>query len=134
MSQPRFTGLVLMAFSGLVLALAATGLYGVLAYTVAQRRREIGVRAALGSTRGRIMTMVLREGLGVTAVGLALGMAVAALAMRATTHVLFGVAPLDPVAFLVAPLVLSVVAVAACPGPARRAAAVDPVEAISADS
>lgn len=78
--------------------------------------------------------MVLREGLGMTAVGLALGMAVAALAMRATTHVLFGVAPLDPVAFLVAPLVLSVVAVAACLGPARRAAAVDLVEAISPDS
>lgn len=92
------------------------------------------MRAALGSTRGRIMAMVLREGLGMTAVGLALGMAVAALAMRATTHVLFGVAPLDPVAFLVAPLVLSVVAVAACLGPARRAAAVDLVEAISPDS
>ena len=133
-SQPRFTAVVLLAFSGLALALAATGLYGVLSYTVAQRRREIGLRAALGSTRGQIMAMVLREGLGVTAVGLALGVAVASVAMRATTHVLFGVAPLDPVAFLVAPLVLAVVAVAACLGPAWRAAAIDPVEALSADA
>jgi putative ABC transport system permease protein len=80
------------------------------------------------------MAMVLREGLGVTAVGLALGVGVASVAMRATRHVLFGVAPLDPVAFLVAPLVLAVVAVAACLGPAWRAAAIDPVEALSADA
>jgi ABC-type antimicrobial peptide transport system permease subunit len=133
-SQPRFTAVVSMAFSGLALALAVTGLYGVLSYTVAQRRREIGLRAALGSTRGQIMTMVLREGLGMTAVGLALGVAAASVVMRATTNVLFGLAPLDPVAFLVAPLVLAGVAVAACLGPAWRAAAVDPVEALSADS
>lgn len=132
-SQPRFTALVLTAFSGLALTLAATGLYGVLSYTVAQRRREIGLRAALGSTRGQTMALVVREGLAVTAVGLALGLAVAALAVRAMTHVLFGVAPRDPVAFLVAPLVLLLVATAACLVPARRAAAIDPAEALSAE-
>ena len=113
-SEPRFTTLVLTAFSGLALALAATGLYGVLSYAVAQRRREIGLRAALGATRGELMTMVLREGLGVTLVGLALGLAVAALARRATGNVLFGVAPLDPLAFSLAPLLLVAVAFAAC--------------------
>jgi putative ABC transport system permease protein len=132
-SEPRFTALVLAAFSGLALALAATGLYGVLSYTVAQRRREIGLRAALGATRAELMAMVLREGLGVTAVGLALGMAVAALAMRATAKVLFGVAPLDAVAFSVAPLLLVVVAFAACLLPAWRAATIDPVAALSAE-
>ncbi len=132
-SEARFTTLVLTAFSGLALTLAATGLYGVLSYTVAQRRREIGLRAALGATRREIMTMVLREGLGVTAVGLALGVAMAAVVMRATAHVLFGVAPLDPVAFSVAPLMLLVVAVAACLVPAWRAATIDPAAALSAE-
>ena len=132
-SEPRFTALVLAAFSGLALTLAATGLYGVLSYTVAQRRREIGLRAALGATRGELMAMVLREGLGVTAVGLALGVAVAAFAMRTTANVLFGVAPLDAVAFSVAPLLLVVVAFAACLLPAWRAATIDPVAALSAE-
>jgi len=132
-SEPRFTALVLGAFSGLALTLAATGLYGVLSYTVAQRRREIGLRAALGATRVELMAMVLREGLGVTAVGLALGVAVAALAMRATANVLFRVAPLDTVAFSMAPLLLVVVAFAACLLPAWRAATIDPVAALSAE-
>ncbi|HEY7190146.1 MAG TPA: ABC transporter permease, partial [Vicinamibacterales bacterium] len=79
-SEPRFTALVLAVFSGLALTLAATGLSGVLSYIVAQRRREIGLRAALGATRAELMTMVLREGLRVTVVGLALGLTVAAVA------------------------------------------------------
>jgi len=79
------------------------------------------------------MAMVLREGLGVTAVGLALGVAVAAPAMRAMASVLFGVAPLDTVAFVMAPLVLVVVAFAACLVPAWRAATIDPVAALSAE-
>jgi ABC-type antimicrobial peptide transport system permease subunit len=132
-SEPRFTALVLAAFSGLALTLAATGLYGVLSYTVVQRRREIGLRTALGATRGELMAMVLREGLGTTMVGLVLGIGVAALVMRATADLLFGVAPLDVVAFSVAPLLLVVVAFAACLLPAWRAATIDPVAALSAE-
>ena len=114
-------------------SLAATGLSGVLSYTVAQRRREIGLRAALGATRRDLMAMVLREGLGVTAVGVALGVAVAALATRATASVLFGVSPLDTVTFFTAPLLLVVVAFAACLFPAWRAATIDPAAALSAE-
>jgi putative ABC transport system permease protein len=132
-SEPRFTTLVLAAFAMLALALATTGLYGVLSYNVAQRRREIGVRAALGATRGDLMNMVLREGLAVTVVGLALGVAVAAFATRAMASVLFGVAPLDAVAFSTAPLLLVLVAFVACLMPAWRAAAVDPAEALRAE-
>ena len=132
-SEPRFTTLVLTAFSGLALALAATGLYGVLSYTVVQRQREMGLRAALGATRAELMAMVLREGLGVTAVGIAIGMAVAAVATRATANILFGVTPLDAIAFSVAPIVLIVVALAACLLPAWRAATVDPAAALSAE-
>ncbi|MPY89131.1 MAG: FtsX-like permease family protein [Luteitalea sp.] len=132
-SEPRFTTFVLGAFAMLALALATTGLYGVLSYNVAQRRREIGVRAALGATRGDLVRMVLREGLTVTVTGLAVGVAVAAFATRAMASVLFGVAPLDAIAFSVAPLLLVVVAYAACLIPAWRAAGIDPAEALRAE-
>jgi ABC-type antimicrobial peptide transport system permease subunit len=129
-SEPRFTALVLAAFSGLALALAATGLYGVLSYTVAQRRREIGLRAALGATRGELMAMVLREGLTTTVIGLAVGVVTATFATRAMASALFGVTPLDTVAFSVGPLLLFVVAWLACLIPARRAVGIDPAEAL----
>jgi ABC-type antimicrobial peptide transport system permease subunit len=131
--EPRFAALVLAAFAALALALATTGLYGVLSYNIAQRRREIGVRAALGATRGDLMRMVLREGLTVTTLGLAAGLAIAALATRAMASLLFGVTALDSVAFSVGPLLLLVVATAACLIPARRAAALNPVTALKAD-
>jgi putative ABC transport system permease protein len=132
-SEPRFIALTLGAFAALALMLAATGLYGVLSYGVAQRRREIGLRAALGATRGELMAMVFREGLGVTAAGIALGLAVAALAMRTTASMLFGVAPLDIVSFSIAPVLLAAVAAAACLSPAWRAATTDPVAALGAE-
>jgi ABC-type antimicrobial peptide transport system permease subunit len=132
-SEPRFTALVMAAFSVLALTLAATGLYGVLSYTVAQRQREIGLRSVLGATRGRLIAMVLREGLGVTALGLVLGLAIATLAMREMANVLFGVSPFDIVAFTLAPLVLGAVACAACLLPAWRAATTNPVSALNAE-
>ena len=131
--QPRFAAFVLITFSSLALVLAATGLYGVLSYNVAQRRREISVRAALGATSGQLVRMVLREGFAVTATGLMAGVAVSALSMRAISSVLFGVTPLDTVAFFVGPFLLSVVAGAACIIPARRAARVDPATALKAE-
>jgi ABC-type antimicrobial peptide transport system permease subunit len=130
LAQPRFAAAALAAFALLAVVLAATGLYGVLSYNVSQRRREIGVRSALGAGRGALVGLVLRQGLGVTAAGLALGLAGAAALSRLLESLLFGVEPLDAVAFAAAPLLLLAVAILACLVPARRAAAVDPTEAL----
>jgi hypothetical protein len=128
--QPRFAMTVLLAFALLALLLASVGLYGVLSYGVQQRRREMGVRAALGAERGELIGLVMRRGLGVTALGLAVGLVASVATTRALAGLLFGVTPLDPVAFAAAPLVLLPVAVAACLLPAMRAASVDPSEAL----
>jgi putative ABC transport system permease protein len=132
-AQPRFAAWLLALFAGLALAVAATGLYGVLSYNVSERRREIGIRAALGATRGRLMRLVLRQGLGFTLAGLALGLLAAAATSRLLSTLLFGVTPFDSVAFAVAPAVLIVVALAACLVPAWRAAATDPAVALRAE-
>lgn len=130
---PRFTTAVLMAFATLALALATTGLYGVVSYDVAQRRREIGVRAALGATRRDLLRLIVRDGLTATGVGLAAGMLLAALLTRAMASALFGVAPLDVVAFSSAALLVLAVACVACAIPARRALAIDPAAALRAE-
>jgi putative ABC transport system permease protein len=132
-AQPRFAALTLALFAALGLAVAATGLYGVLSYSVTERRREIGVRAALGATRGKVIGLVLRQGLAFTVAGLAVGLIAAAGASRFLSSLLFGVTPYDAVAFAIAPAVLIVVALAACLVPAWRAAAVDPAEALRAE-
>ena len=132
-AQPRFAAWLLALFAGLALAVAATGLYGVLSYNVSERRREIGIRAALGATRGRLMRLVLRQGLGFTLAGLALGLMAAAATSRLLSTLLFGVTPFDSVAFAVAPAVLILVALAACLVPAWRAAATDPAVALRAE-
>jgi putative ABC transport system permease protein len=132
-AQPRFAAWLLSLFAGLALAVAATGLYGVLSYNVSERRREIGIRAVLGATRGRLVRLVLRQGLGFTLAGLALGLMAAAATSRLLSTLLFGVTPFDRVAFAVAPAVLILVALAACLVPAWRAAATDPAEALRAE-
>jgi predicted permease len=132
-SQPRFAASVLGAFAVLAALLAATGLYGVLSYHVSQRRRELGVRAALGADRGRLMRLVLRQGLVVTGAGLVVGLAGAAAGTRLMGRLLFGVTPLDAISFAAAPALLGLVALAACLVPALRAAAVDPAEALKAE-
>ena len=131
---PRFTTAVLIAFATLALALATTGLYGVLSYDVARRRREIAVRTALGATRGDLVRLIVHEGLTTTGIGLAGGVLLAALLTRAMASALFGVAPLDVVAFSAAPLLLLVVACTACVMPARRALAIDPADALRVES
>jgi putative ABC transport system permease protein len=129
-SQPRFATSVILAFAGLAVMLAAIGLYGVLSYGVTQRRREMGVRAALGATRGNLVGMVVSEGMILVATGLVLGIAGAASLSRLMASLLFGISPLDAVSFGVAPAILLAVAVLACAIPARRAASADPAEAL----
>jgi predicted permease len=131
--QPRFATMVLGAFAALAVALASVGLYGVLSYGVAQRRRELALRAALGARRADLVGLVLREGLLVTIAGAALGLVAATGLTRWMQGVLFGVTPLDAVSFAFAPLVLLPVAVAACLLPARRAGATDPAIALRGD-
>lgn len=121
---------ILVAFAGVALALSAVGLYGVLSYQVSQRRREMGVRAALGASRASIMGLVLRQGLGVTLAGLALGALGAAWLSRLIEGLLFGVAAHDAVVFAASGGVLTLVAFAASLLPARQAASVDPIDAL----
>jgi putative ABC transport system permease protein len=131
--QPRFATAVLAMFATLALVLAATGLYGVLSYSVSQRRREIGIRSALGATRGNLIGLVVRQGLIVTVVGLVLGMLASVLATRLMQPLLFGITPLDVPSFAVMPAILLMVAMAACVVPARRAAATDPAETLRSE-
>lgn len=130
MAQPRFASLVLGAFALVGLALASAGLFAVLSYAVAQRRHELSIRAALGAGQARLMRMVLREGLGVTAIGLGLGLAGAAALSRLLSGLLFQVTPLDSLSFVAAPLLLMPAAVAASLVPAYRAGSVDPAVAL----
>lgn len=127
LSSRRTSMLLALAFGLLALFLAAIGIYGVLAYLVAQRRREIGIRVALGSTHSGIVKLVVREGFILVGVGLALGM-LAAISLRSVIRSeIYGVGPLDPLVVGGVTLVFGVVALCACMVPARRAAQVDPV-------
>ena len=127
---PRFTAFVIGAFAVLALSLATAGLYGVLSFGVTQRRREIGVRAALGATPGDLVVMVLKQGMTVTVIGLAIGLGGSIVASRAMASVLFGVEALDGVAFIIPSAVVLLVAAASCYLPARRAAAIEPAEVL----
>ena len=129
-AQPRFAAVTVAAFALLALALSAAGLYGAMSYRVSQRRRELGVRSALGATRRHIVNLVLGQGLVVAATGLVAGLMGAVLSSRLLEKLLFGVKPLDPVAFVVAPALLLVAALTACIVPAWRGAAVEPTEAL----
>jgi putative ABC transport system permease protein len=120
-----------LGFAGLLLA--AIGLYGVLSFSTAQRGREIGVRMALGAARGNVVGLIVREGMGVVAIGAAIGLVLAALASRALAPFLFGVNPLDPATFVGMTALLGVVALAASLLPARRAARADPLVALRQD-
>src|SRR5262249_4116855 len=115
------------AFGGLALFLAAIGIYGVLAYLVTQRRREIGIRVALGSTAGGVVRLILREAIVLVGAGLAFGLAGSVALRRAVANELYGVSPLDPAVISAVVAVLASVAVLAAVGPVRRALRVDPV-------
>jgi predicted permease len=131
---PRRTSMLLAnAFGAVALFLATLGIYGVLAYLVAQRTREIGIRVALGSTRGSILKLVLREGLQLVAIGLLLGIIGALFMQRAIANEIYDVRPLDPLVLASVTVILTTVALAACAIPARRAARVDPILALRSE-
>ena len=130
LSRPRFNLVLLSAFALVALALSAVGIYGVLAYLVTQRTREIGIRMALGARAADVLRLVLREGMGPVVLGGGAGMIAAVVATRALRTMLFGVTPLDPVSFAAAPALLALVALLACYLPARRATRVDPLVAL----
>lgn len=127
LSTPRFTGVLLGAFAGLALILSAIGIYGVLSYVVSRRTREIGIRIAIGAQRSQVLRLVLRSGLTLALIGVAIGVAAAAWASRLMRGLLHDVQPGDPATFVAVAVVLSAVALLASLVPAWRATRVDPV-------
>jgi putative ABC transport system permease protein len=130
LSSRRANMMLMSVLAVLALALAATGIFGVIAYVVGRRTREIGIRMALGARQADVVKMVLEHGLALTAIGIALGLAGAIAATRMLKTLLFSTSPTDPLTFALVTLFFVLVATAACLIPARRAAAVDPSSAI----
>jgi putative ABC transport system permease protein len=133
LSQERFAAVLMGAFAALALVLAAAGLYAVLSQLVAQRRQEIGIRMALGAGASDVARLVLGRGVGLTAVGVVLGLTAAWAAARLLANQLFGVTPHDPVSFIAVPLTLLTIALLASWLPARSALSVDPASALRAE-
>jgi putative ABC transport system permease protein len=129
-AQPRFNTALLGAFAALALAMAVVGLYAVMAVSVAQRTHELGVRFALGAQRRDVIALVLRQGMKLVAIGIALGLAGSWALTRVLTTLLYQVKATDPLTFLAAPAVLIAVALLACWAPARQAAKVDPITSL----
>lgn len=132
-SQPRFATILLIAFAALALLLAAIGLYGVLAYTVTQRSHEIGIRLALGAQRSDILHMVLSKALVLTSAGAGIGLCAALPVSRFLAGQIFGISRFDSIAFIGAGAVLGITTVVASLVPARRAASIDPMQALRAE-
>ena len=133
LAQSRFTLAILGIFAAIALLLAAIGLYGVIAFAVAERTREIGVRIALGATRHDVLRLVMQRGLLLTGAGLAIGLAGALALGRTVTSLLYGVSPTDSFTLLAVAMFLTLVAMLASYLPARRATRVDPMVALRAD-
>ena len=127
LSQPRFITFLLALFAGAALTLAAIGIYGTISLLVAERTQEMGIRLALGADRPAILKLVLGQGLLLTVMGLAIGVAGAVMLTRTLSGLIYGVGRLDPLTFAAVPALLCVVALLACFLPARRAASVDPI-------
>jgi putative ABC transport system permease protein len=130
LASRRFSAELVGGFAGLALLLASIGIYGLLAYMVGQRSREIGIRMALGARRGDILRMFLRKGLALAGVGIVAGVVVSASTASLMASLLYGVRPHDPAVFLIVPLLLFAVAVLASYRPAWRATKVDPMIAL----
>ena len=130
LAERRFTMLVLIIFAATALLLAAVGIYGVMSYAITRRTHELGIRVALGSSRWEIVALVLRQGMGLAAIGLGGGLVAALALTRLMAGLLYGVRPADPTTLVAVALLLGGIALLACYIPARRATAVDPVVAL----
>jgi ABC-type antimicrobial peptide transport system permease subunit len=127
LAQPRFVTLLLAIFAATALTLASIGIYGTISLLVSERTQEMGIRLALGADRTTILKLILGQGLLLTAIGLAAGLAGAMILTRTLSGLIYGVGTLDPLTFVAVPIILCAVALVACFIPARRAAAVDPI-------
>jgi ABC-type antimicrobial peptide transport system permease subunit len=126
-SERRFVAVLLGAFAGVALLLAAVGTYGILSYTVSERRHEIGIRMALGATRSTVLGLVLRQGAILTGIGLAAGVIAAVALSRVMRTLVFNVRPSDPLTMGAVTIFIALIALVACYIPARRATRVDPI-------
>jgi predicted permease len=133
LARTSFTLVMLAIAGGMALVLGIIGIYGVISYAVSQRRREIGIRLALGAQQSELRKMFVRYGLTLAGVGVAIGLVSAVVLMRLMKSLLFGISPLDPLTYAAVPVILVAAAVLASYLPARRASAVDPMEALRAE-
>ncbi len=133
LARTSFTLVMLSVAAGMVLLLGLVGIYGVIAYSVSQRRREIGVRMAIGAQPAQLLGMFVRSGLVLTGAGILSGMVISATAMRLMSSLLFGVEPVDALTYAVACIALLAAALVASYLPSRRALRVDPAEALRAE-
>jgi putative ABC transport system permease protein len=132
-ARPRFQAMLVALFAALALILASVGIYGVISYSVTQRTHEMGVRIALGALSRDVLMLVVKQGMTLTAIGVAIGLIASFALTRLMRTLLFGVSATDAMTFIVIPLLLTVVAFAACLIPARRATKVDPLQALRHD-
>jgi len=133
LAQPRLNALLLALFAGVVVVLAAVGLYGVLAWTVKQRTRELGIRIALGAQSAQLLYFVLRRGMAIAAVGAVVGLLASVAASRLMRAMLFEISPTDPLTLFATCALLLIVALVACLAPARRATRIDPMTTLRTD-
>ncbi len=133
MARTSFTLVMLAIASGMALLLSLVGIYGVIAYSVSRRTREIGIRMALGAAQADVRGLFVRRGLAMTGAGVVIGLVAAAGLTRAMQALLYGVGPMDPLTYIAAPLTLLIAAMAASYVPARRATSVDPARALRSE-
>jgi ABC-type antimicrobial peptide transport system permease subunit len=133
LARTSFTLVMLGIAGAMALVLGIIGIYGVISYAVSQRRREIGIRLALGAQQGELRGMFVRHGLVLAGIGVVIGLGAAMVLTRLMTSLLFGISALDPLTYAAVPVVLVAAAMLASYLPARQASAVDPVEALKAE-